>query len=63
DLFYINKLLDKAEFSIQNKNKAAAISAYNEIMGLYKRVPLEYKSKVLKKCNELRQRLSGKNEK
>jgi len=61
DLFYINKLLDKAEFSIQNKNKAAAISAYNEITGLYKRVPLGYKSQVLKKCNELRLNLSEKN--
>ena len=61
DLFYINKLLDQAEFSIQNKNKAAAISAYNEITGLYKRVPLGYKSQVLKKCNELRLNLSEKN--
>jgi len=61
DLFYINKLLDRAEFSIQNKNKEVAISAYNEITGLYKRVPLEYKSLVLEKCNKLRQSLSGKN--
>ncbi len=61
DLFYINKLLDNAEFSVQNKNRQEAISAYNEIAGLYKRLPLEYKSQVLKKCNELRLMLSRKN--
>ena len=61
DLFYINKLLDKAEFSIQNKNRQGAISAYNKITGLYKRIAPEYKSQVLKKCNELRLMLSEKN--
>ena len=61
DLFYINKLLDKAELNIQNKNRQEAILAYNEIIGLYKRVPPEYKSQVLEKCNKLRQSLSEKN--
>ncbi len=58
DSHYINKLIDKANYSIDGGDKKMALSIYNQICGTYSRISPEYKSSVLNRCNQLRERIS-----
>ena len=63
DSHYINKLIDKAHFGIENKDITEATKIYDKIRRIYSRISPGYKSQVLERCNELRLELSKKNAK
>ena len=58
--YYINKLLDKADFNLEQKHKPEALSIYNKVRGLYKGLPKKFKLKVIERCNQLHSKLAGK---
>ncbi|MCK5282036.1 MAG: PKD domain-containing protein [Nanoarchaeota archaeon] len=58
NVFHINKLIDKAFFSLENHQVAAASSAYKHVNKIYKVIAPRYKSNVLERCNELYKKLN-----
>ncbi len=61
DAMHINQLLDQATKSIGKKDRANAVMLYGKITKIYKQIAPDYKSQVLKRCNELRLKLGEGN--
>ena len=58
DVFHINKLIDKAIFSLENNQRIVASSIYKQVSQIYKDISPKFKSNVLERCNELHKRLN-----
>jgi PKD repeat protein len=61
DVYHINKLIDKAIFSIENKQRETALKIYNQVSGIYKNIAPRFKSHVLERCKDLHKKLQGNN--
>ncbi len=60
DIVYMDSLLKQATDEIMRSNRQEAISIYNQLNELYKKVPKEFKANVFERCTELNKRLSAK---
>ncbi|MFH1642053.1 MAG: PKD domain-containing protein [Nanoarchaeota archaeon] len=58
DVFHIKSLIDKAISKLENNKRTEAVEIYHKVNEIYKKIVPEYKSEVIKKCGELREKLS-----
>ncbi|MBW2974586.1 PKD domain-containing protein [Candidatus Woesearchaeota archaeon] len=59
DVFHINKLIDKANFSLENNQRKEASLIYRQVSHIYKKIPQEFKSGVVQRCNELHRKIAA----
>ena len=60
DVFHINRLIDKAEYSLENNQMESASLIYKQINQIYKNISPKFKLNVLKRCGELHKKLNEK---
>ena len=59
DVFHIDKLIDKAMYNLENKQRTEASSIYKQVSQIYKDITPKFKPRVLERCNELHKKLSS----
>ncbi len=59
DALYINKLIDRAVYSLESGQKKEALLIYNKISNIYKKISPRFKGAVLERCNELYKKIQA----